>query len=119
MNLDDTNIEPEIKSIIILYMIFIVLPELIEEMGEIMNINWEAQKELHPLMVNSIIKRTEKLAFENGAIGFKCNGAGGGGSVTILTGVGYEYNLKKILIENGLTLLPCKINFQGVQTWSV
>ena len=91
----------------------------IEEMGEIMNINWEAQKRLHPLMVNSIIEKTEIIAQKNGVIGFKCNGAGGGGSATILAGVGHEYKLKKKLIENGLTILPCKLRFKGVETWII
>jgi len=91
----------------------------IEDMGEIINRNWVAQKKLHPLMVNSIIENTEKIAKENGAIGFKCNGAGGGGSATILAGVGSEYNLKKKLIESGLTLLPCKLNLEGIQTWEI
>lgn len=89
----------------------------IKEIGELMNRNWEAQKQLHPLMVNPIIEKTEKIAKENGAIGFKCNGAGGGGSITILAGIGNEYILKKKLIENGLTILPAKLNFKGVQTW--
>ena len=89
----------------------------IEDIGEIMNLNWRAQKQLHPLMVNPIIEKTEKIAQENDAIGFKCNGAGGGGSVTILTGIGNEYILKKKLIENGLTILPTKLDFKGVQTW--
>ncbi|MFX1338400.1 MAG: GHMP kinase [Promethearchaeota archaeon] len=89
----------------------------IREIGEIMNLNWEAQKKLHPSMVNPIIEKTEKIAKENGAIGFKCNGAGGGGSLTILAGIGNEYLIKKRLIENGLTILPAKLNFKGVQTW--
>ena len=89
----------------------------IREMGSIMNKNWEAQKRLHSLMVNPKIELTEKIAFENGAIGFKCNGAGGGGSVTILAGAGNEFNLKKTLKENGLAILPAKLNFEGVQTW--
>ncbi|MHA1146730.1 MAG: GHMP family kinase ATP-binding protein [Promethearchaeota archaeon] len=89
----------------------------IDVLGDIMNTNWEAQKKLHPLMVNPIIEKTERIAKENGAIGFKCNGAGGGGSAVILAGVGNEYNLKKKLVENGLTLLPCKLNHDGVETW--
>jgi len=89
----------------------------IKEIGEVMNSNWEAQKQLHPLMVNPIIEKTEKIAKENGAIGFKCNGAGGGGSLTILAGIGNEYNLKKRLIENDLKILPAKLSFKGVQTW--
>jgi D-glycero-alpha-D-manno-heptose-7-phosphate kinase len=94
-----------------------ILSSDIKDIGEIMNINWDAQKRLHPLMVNPTIKKAEKIAKKNGAIGFKCNGAGGGGSVTILAGIGNEYNLKKKLIENGLTILPTKLNFKGVQTW--
>ena len=54
---------------------------------------------------------------ENGAIGFKCNGAGGGGSAVILAGVGSEYNLKKKIVENALTLLPCKLKMHGIETW--
>jgi galactokinase/mevalonate kinase-like predicted kinase len=68
-------------------------------------------------MVNPIIQKTENIARENGAIGFKCNGAGGGGSVSILAGIGNEFKIKKRLIENGLTILPAKLNFEGVQTW--
>ncbi len=94
-----------------------VIKSDIEVVGNIMYKNWEAQKKLHPLMVNPIIEKTERIAKENGAIGFKLNGAGGGGSAIILAGVGNEYNLKKKLIENGLTILPCKLCFNGVQTW--
>jgi D-glycero-alpha-D-manno-heptose-7-phosphate kinase len=96
-----------------------IVSEDITEIGNLMNTNWNAQKKLHPLMLNPIIEKTEKMAFENGAIGFKCNGAGGGGSAVILAGVGHEYTLKKKIIEEGLTLLPCKLNFNGVEIWEV
>jgi D-glycero-alpha-D-manno-heptose-7-phosphate kinase len=89
----------------------------LEYMGEIMNRNWEAQKSLHDSMTNLTIDKAEQLAKENGAIGFKLNGAGGGGSATILARVGYEYRIKKKLVENGFKLLPVKLNFKGVQTW--
>ena len=94
-----------------------IVSEDILEIGKLMNRNWEAQKKLHTLMMNPIIEKTEKTAFKNGAIGFKCNGAGGGGSAIILAGVGHEYNLKKKFVEEGLTLLPCKLNFNGVQAF--
>lgn len=87
------------------------------DIGQVINKNWEAQKKLHPLMVNPLIKKAEKIAKDNGAIGFKCNGAGGGGSATILAGVGSEYQIKKELIKNGYTILPCKLSFKGVQSF--
>jgi len=89
----------------------------LEEIGEIMNENWEAQKKLHKLMVNPIIKRVESIAKEYGAVGFKINGAGGGGSATVLAGIGNESQLKKKYLENGFQVLPIKLDFNGVQTW--
>ena len=89
----------------------------IEIIGEIMNKNWNAQKSLHPLMINPLIMKAEKIAKSNGAIGFKCNGAGGGGSATILANNGTEYQIKKKLIENGYTILPCKLSFTGVRSY--
>jgi D-glycero-alpha-D-manno-heptose-7-phosphate kinase len=95
----------------------VILTATMNQVGKIMNENWEAQKNLHPSMTNSKIQKLEDLVFKNGAIGFKCNGAGGGGSFTLLAGKGYEYNLKKTLLNEGYTLLPCKLDFNGVQTW--
>ncbi|MHA1932373.1 MAG: GHMP family kinase ATP-binding protein [Promethearchaeota archaeon] len=88
-------------------------------MGEIMNKNWKAQKSLHSLMTNPIIERAEKISIKNGAIGFKLNGAGGGGSAAIIAGIGNEYKLKRKLIEAGYQVLPTKLDFKGVQTWGV
>ncbi|HUW90980.1 MAG TPA: hypothetical protein VMV43_10765, partial [Candidatus Nanopelagicaceae bacterium] len=89
----------------------------IEILGEIINRNWEAQKSLHPLMINPVVTKAEKIAKSNGALGFKCNGAGGGGSATILAECGQVYQIKKKLIENGYTILPCKLNFTGVRSY--
>jgi len=85
--------------------------------GEIINRNWDAQKSLHPLMTNPIVSKAEKIAKSNGAIGFKCNGAGGGGSATILAESGHEYQIKKKLIKNGYIILPCKLSFTGVRSY--
>ena len=92
--------------------------ESLSLMGKIMNKNWKAQKNLHPSMVNPIIKKIEKLAENHGAIGFKLNGAGGGGSATILAGIGSEYRLKRKLYKEGFQILPIKLNLKGVQTWT-
>lgn len=85
--------------------------------GEVMNKNWKAQKKLHKLMVNSVINKLEHITFKNRALGFKLNGAGGGGSATILANIGEEYILKQELIKNGFQLLPIRLDFMGVQTW--
>jgi D-glycero-alpha-D-manno-heptose-7-phosphate kinase len=90
-----------------------------EVIGDVMNENWDAQKKLHPLMTNSLIQRAESIALENKTLGFKCNGAGGGGSVTILSKIENEYQLRKKLIENNFTILPCKLSFEGVKSFNI
>jgi len=89
----------------------------IEEIGKIMNLNWDAQKKLHPSMVNQDIIKLEKLAKNNGAIGFKCNGAGGGGSVVLMAKINHVYRLKKKIIENGFQTIPFKLCFKGVSSF--
>ncbi|MFX0001087.1 MAG: hypothetical protein ACFE88_13320, partial [Candidatus Hermodarchaeota archaeon] len=91
--------------------------ENLDLIGGVMNKNWEAQKNLHPLMVNPIIKKVERIAKKFGAIGFKLNGAGGGGSATILAALGAQDKLKTKLKKLGFQILPIKLNFKGVQTW--
>jgi len=70
-------------------------------------------------MTNPTIGRAEHISNSNGALGFKLNGAGGGGSATILAGIGNEYTLKRKLTEAGFQILPTKLDFKGVQTWTV
>jgi D-glycero-alpha-D-manno-heptose-7-phosphate kinase len=89
----------------------------IENIGNIMNRTWEANKKLHRLMVNPVINKAEKIAKTNGAIGFKCNGAGGGGSATILAGRGHEYQIRKKLVESGYKIIPFKLCFKGVSSF--
>ena len=89
------------------------------EIGEILNTNWQAQKQLHPLMTNPSIEKAEKIARNKGALGFKCNGAGGGGSATVLADPEDVYSLKKEYTRNGYIMLPCKLNFEGVYTFTL
>ena len=86
----------------------------LESMGEIMYQNWGAQKRLHPLMTNNLISKAEKIARNYNALGFKCNGAGGGGSATILANPDRILSLKNELLKEGYEILPCKLCFDGV-----
>ncbi|MHA1791127.1 MAG: GHMP family kinase ATP-binding protein [Promethearchaeota archaeon] len=88
-----------------------------EAFGTIMNENWRVQKDLHELMVNPAIERLEKLASKEKALGFKVNGAGGGGSAVILSRLENVYSLKKEITKDGFTILPCKIDYSGMKVW--
>lgn len=88
-----------------------------ERIARIMNQNWEAQQDLHPAITNPAIQNLEVLARESGGIGFKVNGAGGGGSAVIMAGPSQEYRLKSALVEKDYLIFPCYLNFDGIQVW--
>jgi len=118
-NKDDLTIKSlEIIKNCAYEMIKAIKTEDLNLMGNIMNKNWEAQKNLHPSMVNPLIKKAEYIAKKNGAIGFKLNGAGGGGSATILADIGRIYQLKRKFIMEGFQILTFNLEFKGVQTWT-
>lgn len=87
------------------------------ELAEIMNANNDAQKRLHSEITTPEIEALEKIASESGAIGFKINGAGGGGSVTILTASGNHRDVEGAIKRAGFTVLPCHLDYRGLRTW--
>ncbi len=82
-----------------------------------MNANWDAQKRLHPEITTPEIEALHRVASEAGAIGFKANGAGGGGTVTILAGSNQSHHIVRAVRELGMTVLPSQIDTSGLQVW--
>src|SRR5438094_26907 len=52
--------------------------------AEAMNDNWRAQKDLRPDITTPQVEELHARTMEAGAIGFKLNGAGGGGTASLL-----------------------------------
>lgn len=87
------------------------------ELAEIMNINTKAQKNLHPDITTDKIEKLEEIASKAGAMGVKINGAGGGGSVTLLCGTDNTRSVESAVKEAGFRVLPCHLDFRGLKTW--
>lgn len=87
------------------------------ELGEIMNINTEAQKQLHSEISTTDIEKLQDIASNCGAIGFKINGAGGGGSVTVLCASNNSREVEHQIKQAGFRVLPCHLDFRGLKTW--
>ncbi len=85
--------------------------------GEAMNRNWEAQKALHPEITTPAIEELHARTLEAGALGFKANGAGGGGTVTILAQRNRDHLVRRAVESLGMTVLPAKIDFTGLRVW--
>jgi D-glycero-alpha-D-manno-heptose-7-phosphate kinase len=84
-----------------------------------MNANWAAQKALHPDITTPEIEALHRAAFAAGAVGFKANGAGGGGTVTILAGQDQTHLVRRAVVELGMSVLPSQIDTAGLQVWEV
>lgn len=85
----------------------------LEEFAEIMNVHWEYKKERSDLMSNPLINRWYDLAMNNGALGGKLIGAGGGGFLMF-----YSENtaaLRKAMYSEGLREVRFSFDFHGSQ----
>jgi D-glycero-alpha-D-manno-heptose-7-phosphate kinase len=84
-----------------------------------MNANWEAQKRLHRGITTPEIEALHTAAFQAGALGFKVNGAGGGGTVTILAKRDHSHLVRRAARDLGMTVLPGMIDTSGLMVWEV
>lgn len=91
----------------------------LDAFGQAMDANWNAQKNLHPDITTPYIEALYKATREAGAVGFKANGAGGGGTVTILAGRNRAHLVARAAQEQGMTVLPALIDTTGLQVWEV
>jgi D-glycero-alpha-D-manno-heptose-7-phosphate kinase len=91
----------------------------VEAFAEAMNENWEAQKQLHPDITTPEIEALHERTKAAGAIGFKANGAGGGGTVTLLAQRNRDHLVRRAVEELGMTVLPSKIDSTGLRVWEV
>jgi len=85
--------------------------------AEIMNLNNACQKALHAEITTPHVERIEEAARAAGAVGFKINGAGGGGSLTILTEPNRRREVEGAVKAAGYQLLPCRFDWDGLRTW--
>ncbi len=89
----------------------------LRQFADIMNANWAAQMALHPDITTPDIEKLAEAVMDKGAIGFKANGAGGGGTVTLLIDPAARKKIKEAVRELGQEVLPARISDEGVASW--
>ena len=87
------------------------------ELAELMNVNTAAQKDLHSDITTDRIETLEDVARKAGAMGFKINGAGGGGSVTVLCTSVNTRTVEEAVKEAGFRVLRFRLDSGGLRTW--
>jgi D-glycero-alpha-D-manno-heptose-7-phosphate kinase len=85
----------------------------LHEFAELMNVHWEHKKQRSGNMSNSNIDSWYKLALENGALGGKMIGAGGGGFLMFYAND--KVKLRHVMRQAGLEEVRFRFDFSGTQ----
>ena len=94
-----------------------LLNSRLDDFAQLLNDNWENQKALHPSVTNPQIDHLFALALNNGAIGGKACGAGGGGCLLFYCYPDKEYHVRRKLVEAGATVIHFNFDFDGLRMW--
>ena len=90
----------------------------IDAMGELLHQAWENKKQLDHAISNSHVDRLYQLARQQGAIGGKMPGAGGGGYFLFLTRFDRKHRVAAALERQGGQVVPFNFENRGLTTWS-
>ncbi len=85
----------------------------LHKFGELMNVHWEHKKKRSGGMSNTDIDRWYQLAMENGALGGKLIGAGGGGFLMFYAED--KTKLRHALTQAGLREVRFRFDFEGTK----
>jgi D-glycero-alpha-D-manno-heptose-7-phosphate kinase len=85
----------------------------LQRFGELMNTHWEYKKGRSKSMSNERIDHWYRLARENGAVGGKLIGAGGGGFLMFLCQEGSR--VRQVMADEGLEEIRFRFDFEGTK----
>jgi D-glycero-alpha-D-manno-heptose-7-phosphate kinase len=88
------------------------------ELGRCVAANWDCQKRLYPGITTDQIEALADVGRNNGALGMKACGAGGGGCLVFVARDGHEAPLAAALADAGAQVLRYDIAQRGLLTWS-
>lgn len=87
----------------------------LHEFGELLHEHWIAKKNISSKITNPRIDSLYEIARENGALGGKIMGAGGGGFFMFYCENQNKCKLRKIMKEKGLRELKYNFDFEGTK----
>ncbi len=85
----------------------------LERFAAMLHESWMAKKKVSSRISNNRIDRAYEAAIENGALGGKITGAGGGGFLLLYCEPQRHENVRQALAEHGLKEMSFNFDFQG------
>ena len=87
----------------------------LRQFGLLLHEGWEIKKQLSSKISNRHINEMYEAALQNGAVGGKITGAGGGGFLLLFCQQGYQQNVRESLVALGARETSFEFDFQGAQ----
>lgn len=87
----------------------------LDRFGELLDVHWQNKKRRSSKITDSRIDRWYDLARENGALGGKLIGAGGGGFLLLYCPAPYKGRVRRVMAEEGLREMPFDFDFEGAK----
>lgn len=81
--------------------------------GAMLHEGWQAKKRISSEISNSLIDQSYDAAIDNGALGGKVTGAGGGGFLLLFCQEEYQDKVRQALAEMGLREVAFELDFDG------
>ncbi|MBU0610680.1 MAG: GHMP kinase, partial [Armatimonadetes bacterium] len=85
--------------------------------GEVLDFNWENQKQLYPEMTTPKIEALLTVARPEGVLGAKACGAGGGGCILLLCERDREHHVRRAVTDLGGIPIDFNFDHDGLQVW--
>ncbi len=83
--------------------------------GELLDVHWQNKKRRSAKISDSRIDRWYETARDNGALGGKLMGAGGGGFLLFFCPNHHKGRLREVMAEEGLREMPFDFDFEGAK----
>jgi D-glycero-alpha-D-manno-heptose-7-phosphate kinase len=96
-----------------------LLQRRLTEFGELLGVAWEQKKRLSSKISNKFIDDAYEAAMDQGALGGKVTGAGGGGYMLFYCPFQRKHRVANALIELGGQVTEFEFTSNGLTTWSV
>lgn len=91
----------------------------LEEFGELLGEAWKQKKRMSPLISNPRIEELYEIAQNNGALGGKITGAGGGGYILLYCDFTKKHRVIEALEHAGAVITEFAFDTKGLTTWRV
>ena len=84
-----------------------------QSFGAMLHEGWQAKKRISSQISNSLIDQAYDAAIDNGALGGKLTGAGGGGFLLLFCQEEYQDKVRQALAQMGLREMAFELDFDG------